>query len=176
MFVDSVVLNLQETLDELEEHNLLIKHFLSDGSYGFGGCFVAMLVFVLGDHPKCINTLCWYYKAFVSVTLVLAGVFNAVSFMNAAQLYMRILNLSKALFSCQCLARNQRIQTRTRSTPSTSQGIRPSFAFNLVLKSQFQVLWMIQRISSPHLRIGYTVGNGDTFSDDTAADFVSNIF
>jgi len=168
MFVDEVVLDLQETLDELKEHNQLIKHFLRDELYGLAACLISILVFVLGDHP-------WYYKAFLCVTLVFVGVFNAVSFINAAQLYVRILNLSKALFSCQCLARNQSIQTRPRSTPSTSQGTRLSMDVR-VLKSKFQVLRMIQRVSSPHLRIGYTVGNGESFSDDTAAAYVSNIF
>jgi len=105
-------------------------------------------------------------------------VVTAVSFINASQLYIRILNMAKALHSCQCLsAQNQRMEFRPRSAPSTSQGIRPSFASDvLVLKCKFQVLRMIQRVSSPHLRIGYTVGNGASFSDDTAAAYVSNIF
>jgi len=37
MFVDEVVLDLQETLDELMEHNQLIKHFLRDELYGLVG-------------------------------------------------------------------------------------------------------------------------------------------
>jgi len=68
------------------------------------------------------------------------------------------------------------MEFRPRSAPSTSQGIRPSMvSYLLALKSKFKVLRIIQRVSSPHLRIGYTVGNGAS-SDDTAAAFVSNIF
>ena len=171
IIIDDVVLDLQETLDELDQHNLLIKHFLRDELYGLGGIFVAFLVFVLAKIP-------WYYKILVSGSLIIGVTINVVSFTNASQLYIRILKMAKALHSCQCVsAQNQRLELRPRSAPSTSQGIRPSMISDLlILKSKFQILRMIQRVSSPHLRIGYTVGNGESFSDDTAAAYVSSIF
>ena len=55
VFIDDVVLDLQQTLDELNQHNLLIKHFLRDQLYGMAGVFITMLVFVLGPHE-------WYYR------------------------------------------------------------------------------------------------------------------
>ena len=45
-----------------------------------------------------------------------------------------------------------------------------------IIKSKFQVLRMIHRVSSPYFRIGYTVGDGDDFTDDTASAFMGNIF
>jgi len=165
--IDEVVLDLQETLDELNQHNLLIKHLLRDGLYGLGFIFVNILVFLLADHP-------WYFKAFMFAIVPIIALINAVSFTNSAQLYIRILNMAKVLHSCQCLsAQNQRLELRPRSAPSTSHSMVSSL---LILKCKFQVLRMIQRVSSPHLRIGYTVGNGASFSDDTAAAYVSNIF
>jgi len=53
--------------------------------------------------------------------------------------------------------------------------IEGEMLFARVLKTKFQVLRMMHRVSSPHLRIGYTVADGESFSDDTAAAFVSNI-
>jgi len=49
-FIDEVVLDLHQTLDELEQHNLLIKHFLRDELYGMAGVFLTLFVFMLGDH------------------------------------------------------------------------------------------------------------------------------
>ena len=172
--LDRVVLDLQETLEELKEHNQLIKYFLRDELYGLAGIFIFFFVFMLGDHP-------WYFRVIPLTTVIFLAVISAVSFTNASQLYVRILFLAKSLHACQCVVvMNQGIsqaKLRPRSAPSTSQGLRPPMSTSLlVLKCKFQVLRMIQRVSSPHLRIGYTVGNGDSFSDDTAAAFVSNIF
>ena len=167
--IDDVVLDLQETLDELEQHNLLIKHFLRNELYGTACCFVTIFVFVLEDNP-------WYLRVIMLVTLIMSGSIIAVSFINAAQLYIRILNMAKPLHSCQCIAaQNQRLEL-IPTAPSTSQGIRLSMVSDLlVLKSKFQVLRMIQRVSSPHLMIGYTVGNGESFSDDTAVAYVTSL-
>jgi len=169
-FIDDVVLDLHRTLNELDQHNQVIKHFLRDQLYVMSGVFIAFFFFLLGDHA-------WYFRVFVLATMVMITVINAVSFINAAQLYIRILNMAKPLHSCQCIAaQNQRLEL-IPTAPSTSQGIRLSMVSDLlVLKSKFQVLRMIQRVSSPHLRLGYTVGNGESFSDDTAAAYVSSIF
>jgi len=50
IIIDDVVLDLQETLDELNQHNLLIKHLLRDQLYGMGGVFVGLLVFMLSNY------------------------------------------------------------------------------------------------------------------------------
>jgi len=37
------------------------------------------------------------------------------------------------------------------------------------------ILRMIHRVSSKNLRIGFTVGDGEEFSDETAVGFVSHV-
>jgi len=168
--IDQVILDLQDILDELVDHNNLIKFYLRDSLYGVGGIYVNYLVFILGPHP-------WYFRIIPLMTVVFGIVAVSISFTNASQLYIRILNMAKALHSCQCVVGRElsMAKTRAKSTPSTSRASHVSQVMTgLDLKSKFQVLRMIHRISSPHLRIGYTVGNGETFSDDTAAAFVSH--
>ena len=166
--IDHVILDLQDILDELVDHNNLIKFYLRDSLYGVGGGYVNLLVFLLGPHP-------WYFRIIPLIPVVFGTVFMTISFTNASQLYIRILNMAKVLHSCQCVVGRElsMAKRRAKSAPSTSRGSHVSQGLDL--KSKFQVLRMIHRISSPHLRIGYTVGNGESFSDDTAAAFVSNI-
>jgi len=49
--IDHIVMDLQDTLDEVVEHNQIIKHFLRGGLYGMGGAFINFVVFMLGPHP-----------------------------------------------------------------------------------------------------------------------------
>ena len=174
--INRALLDLQDTLDQVAQHNELLKHLLRDGLVGMGGVFVNFLVFMLGPNP-------WYFRIIPVGTVVFVGIVTGCSFGNASELYVRILNMAKVLHSCQSVVQNDLV-SRTNKRASVgdiyTSILDPKKCMSFEekaenLKCKFQILRMIHRVSSRYLRIGYTVGNGDSFSPSDSASFVSNI-
>lgn len=147
------LLNLEEILNEIRNHNECIKYWLRDGLLCMGGMFSLCLVFVFSDIE-------WYFRILPIVTFLFLAAVLGVSFSNASQLYVRIKETEKLLYSSQTVIQLQADVTEL------SHRIQ-------VVKSKFQIMRMIHRMSSPSIKIGYTDGNGESFSPLTAASFLT---
>ena len=166
--LDESLLELQDILDEVKEHNECVKYWLRDSLTIIGGLFVTFLVFMLGDIE-------WYYKAINVVTITVIGMVTSLSFSKASQLYVRIRCISKPLHSCQILLHSHVAEKFMPGTKRKKAATSSSISHIDFMKTNFQVMRMIHRVSSPFLTIGYTVGNGNSFSPASAAQFLETV-
>ena len=157
---------LKEVLNEVSDHNKCIKHWLHHEMVITGGVLTWFVVATLGDIE-------WYYKL---STIVTVGGWAApvwLSFINSAVLFVRIRSMAKILHSCQShLMIRDKFEKRSQSA-IVSQGKEVSPTE--VVKTKQQILSMMHRVSSHFLRIGYTEGNGDSFSPASLGQFLSTI-
>lgn len=167
VMINTALREIQDILNEVSEHNICIKYWLRDELVNAGGMFIMFFVFSLGDIE-------WYYRAFTFFTVFCLLATLGVSFSNAAQLYIRILSLAKLLHSCQIVYQSAvqlQSSTRSKSASCLQQAPNP----RQVLKTKYQIIRMIHRVSSHYLRIGYTEGNGESFSPASVGEFVETI-
>ena len=153
---------LEEILNEVRDHNKCIKYWLRDEMIITGCLLSYCLVSIVGGIE-------WYYKLFTVVSIVSWSGALVPSFINAALLHVRIMSVAKLLHSCQNeLSILEKPDVRHKSAP---------VHFNLieVVKTKYQILRMIHRVSSPFLRVGYTEGNGESFSPASLGKFTSTV-
>ena len=166
--IHQTLIEMEQILNEVKDHNRCIKHFLRDGLMSMGCVYACTLVFVLGDNP-------WYIKLFLIATFFVVGVILGTSFFNVSGMVGYIRETSKLLHSVQVCLQNE---TPTDQTFGRRQSAPLSNRFDstnraLMLKIKFQILRMIHRVSSPYLRIGFTVGEGESFDRLAAGSFVT---
>ena len=164
--VNRQVIELQKILNEVGRHNENIKQWLGNDLLTVGG--VLTFCFIQGlDSP-----IPWYLNVctFSAVPAWTAIMF--LSFFDAAKLHLKIRSMSKVLYSCQTLIQReaQSKTQRPRSALSTNAIIANPVD---VLKTKFKILRVLHRVSSPFLRIGYTEGDGDSFSPSSIIKLLS---
>ena len=165
--LNSSLIELQSILNEIEDHNKCIKYWLRDELYVMAAFFIVFLVYLMGD-------IAWYFKVFPFVPLSFAAIVLSISFSNAAQLFVRIRRTAVGLHSCQTLLLNETIRI-SRGVQSNVSSIETQLNTSNILKTKLQLGRMIHRVSSPFLRIGYTKGDGDSFSPACVAQFMDTI-
>lgn len=161
--INTALSDLKDTLVEIMQHNQCIKHWLREELISIAGMFVMGLAFTLGNVE-------WYFRVFPAIAITFLILAVGVSFSRAAQLFVRIQSIAIQLHSCQRLLRHE---TPSRLRHRTSGLLPPQISSRRhTLKTKYQVLRMIHRLSSPHPTIGYTNGNGESFSPARARQFV----
>ena len=162
--VNNQLIDLQRILNEINEHNRTIKYWLRD-ELVLTGC---LLSFIL---VQSVSDIKWYFK--LRTFLPVAGWSSALipSFTSSADLFVKIRLMSKLLHSCQTVLQNDKLG-RPRSVFYSSQ-FAPDPA--KLVKTKYQVMRMIHRLSSPFLRVGYTEGDGESFSPASIGEFLSTV-
>ena len=164
--INEQLFDLKQILNEVNNHNECIKYWLRDELIINGGLLCYFLVSMLAGIE-------WYYKISTVVTIISWSGAIIPSFVSSAQLYIKILSMAKLLYSCQ--------NDLTIGSKSVPQGKSTSILYNndvsrsVIIKTKHQVMRMIHRVSSPYLRIGYTEGNGESFSPASIGRFASTI-
>ena len=161
------LIQLQSILNEIQDHNKCIKYWLRDELYVMAAFFIVFVVYLLGD-------IAWYFKVFPFIPLSFAAIILGISFSNAAQLFVRIRRTAVGLHSCQTLLLDETIRI-SRGIESGVSSIETQLNASNILKTKLQLRRMIHRVSSPFLRIGYTKGDGDSFSPACVAQFMDTI-
>ena len=164
--INEQLFDLEEILNEVNDHNECIKHWLRDELVINGGLLCYFVVSMLGDIE-------WYYKLSTVVSIVSWSGAIIPSFVNSAQLYIKIRSMAKLLHSCQ-----KQLIIENKSVPrssGTSTVQENDVSRYVVMKTKYQVMRMIHRVSSPFLRIGYTEGDGESFSPASIGQLASTI-
>lgn len=156
--------DLKSTLNETKQHNECIKSLLRDELI-LTGCQLSFVII------SCLGDLDVVYKLLI---LVAGGCWCSAlvpSFSAAANLHLMIISTSKLLHSCQTLLeKNYQVLLKSGKGLQSEQ---PRVAD--IVKTKYQILRMIHRVSSPFLKIGYTEGDGESFSPATITDFLSTV-
>ena len=165
--INDVLYDFTDILNEVLEHNKCIKHFLRDELILMAGVCVMFVVFLLGEIE-------WYFRLAAIIVFPVVPLGLAISFNGAAEIYITTRSLAKILHSCQLICQiegSQQTRYRAQSVP----GIRDFPRYTDIVKTKYQIMRMIQRVSSPHLRVGFTEGDGKSFSPASAAEFVDSV-
>ena len=166
--VNRQVIDLQNILNEVGRHNENIKHWLGNDLLTVGVVLSFCLVQCL-DSP-----IPWYLNVctFSAVPAWIAIMF--LPFFYAAKLHLKIRSMSKVLYSCQTLIQREGQSTTRR--PRSELSTIPMNANPVdVLKTKYQILRVIHRVSSPFLRIGFTERDGDSFSPSSIVRLLSTV-
>ena len=158
---------LKDILTEVSDHNKCVKYWLKHEIIITGGVLANLVVATLGDIE-------WYYKLSTIVTVSGWAAPVWLSFINSAVLFVKIRSMAKILHSCQSYLRiREKFEKRSKSaTVFRESQVSPTE----VVKTKHQTLRMMHRVSSTFLRIGYTEGNGKSFSPASLGQFLSTIF
>ena len=166
--IHQTLIEMEQILNEVKDHNRCLKHLLRDGMMSMGCVYACAFVFLLGDNP-------WYIKLFLIATFFVVGVILGTSFFNVSGMVGHIRETSKLLYSVQVCLQNEAPTDQTfgrrQSAPLSNQFDAGNRA--LMLQTKFQILRMVHRVSSPYLRIGFTVGDGESFDRLAAGLFVT---
>ena len=161
------LLDLDSILNDVNDHNRCIKHWLKDELIFIGVVVSLMMVFFIEGNN-------YYEKAVFGVTLSVLVFILAISFGHAAYLYVKIRSTAKLLHLLQIKTQSQVSLLRRHSEPIIPLEKRKE-SFADVIKTKYRILRLIHRISSPYLRIGFTEGNGESFSPESVASITSII-
>ena len=162
--INKQLIVLDEILNEISAHNKYIKYWLRDELIITRGLLSYFLVSTVRDIE-------WYFKLSTLLTVVSWTGALGPSFINAALLYVRILSMARLLHACQNHVKYQS-QVRSKSASVLRQNeVSPQD----IMKTKYQLLRMIHRVSSPFLIVGYTEGDGISFSPASIGQFVSTV-
>ena len=165
--INKQVIDLQKILNEVGRHNENIKQWLANDVLTVG--VILTFCFIQGLD----SSIPWYLNVctFSAVPAWIAIMF--LSFFNAAKLHLRIRSMSKVLYSCQTLIQGD---TQMARRPRSALSTKPMKANPVdLLKTKYGILRVIHRVSSPFLRIGYTEGDGDSFSPSSIISLLSTV-
>ena len=154
--VQGMLLELDTVLKETNDHNRCIRMLLKQTTTGVGITFSLLFVFAVEASE-------WYQKAFIVTTAIAVVVLSSYSFINAVYLFIKIRSTAKLLHSLQTVIHWRDSWVKNQSAPVMSRIERGRYPMD-ISKSKYQILRMIHRMSSPYLRIGFTEGDGDSFS------------
>ena len=160
-FINSTIGELNETINEMKQDNQCVKFWLRDGLYGMGAVYASCLVFILGD-------IGWYFKVIIIGNFFGLVFVLAASFSNIALVHTRTQKLAKRLHSCQT-----KLQVDISMKIMNCSVFNDTAHYSMIIKTKFQILRMIHKITSPSLKTGFTVGDGESFSFVTAAAFIT---
>ena len=165
--VQGMLLELETVLNETNDHNRCIKMLLKQTTTGVGIIFSLLFVFAVEASE-------WYQKAILLSIAIVAGVFASYSFITVVYLFIRIRFTAKLVHTLQTVMHSRNSWIRIRSAPVMSTNRRERHPIDMI-KAKYQILRMIHRMSSPYLRIGFTEGDGDSFSPASLTAFYSTI-
>ena len=100
--------------------------------------------------------------------------FLSISLCFAAYLFIKIRSTAKLLHSFQTQLKIRETTFRYRSASILIRKTRDSHPLD-VIKIKYQTLRLIHKMTSPFLRIGFTEGDGESFSPETVASMVSTV-
>ena len=161
------LLDLDHILDEVKDHNRCIKYWLSGSLMSTGGVITLLLVFA-------IESRVWYEKAFIFIVGFFIQAFLSVSFSYAAYLFVKIRSTANTLHSLQTRLQIYQQTSRSENASVLIRGKgypRPAD----VIKLKYQTLRLIHRMTSPFLRIGFTEGDGESFSPESVGSMFSTV-
>ena len=147
--------NLQDILNEVHDHNRIIKHWLHQTFVCIGGVFIFYIVFILG-------TIEWYYRILTLGFFGAVALVTGVAFFNLSNLHTRITRIVQLLHSCQTVV----------NVNNNNLSINK---YKKIVKIKFQVIRLIHRVSSPFLKVGFTTGSGESFSSAASAKFLITV-
>ena len=156
-----ILRDLDEVLKDITEDNLVIKHWLRDVEMYAGGVFALSLVFIFADTQ-------WYFRLLILAAITFLMCVTSVSFLSASHLNVKLRKTAKMLYTIQTV-----LNIRLRHFTS----IRNSFELleqKRILKSKFSVMRMIHRLSSRIPKVGFSVGDMESFTPMTTASFISS--
>ena len=163
--ISRIMPKLKGILDEVIEHNHVIKYWLRGELNLWGGVLILFFVFIMSDIP-------WYYKLFPTLIISWVVALTSIQFSQAANLFVDIQSMAGMLYSCQTVLQDQH---RDRA-PVRSQNLQRETLDSVVLvKTKFQIMRMIHRVSSKNLRVSFTNGDADSFSPASAGKFVETV-
>ena len=162
------LLDLDSILNDVNDHNRCIKHWLKDELICVGVLVSLIIVF-------CIEGSNYYEKAIFGITVFSIVFVLAISFGHAVYLHVKIRSIAKLLHSLQTKTQIHVSLLRRHSEPMFFLLEKRNESFADVIKTKYEILRLIHRISSPYLRIGFTEGNGESFSPESVASVISTI-
>ena len=165
--VQGMLLELDTVLNEINDHNICIRMLLKQNTTGAGIIFSLLFVFAIEGSE-------WYQKVFTLTLAFVMGVLISYSFINVAYLFIRIRRTVKFLHKLQTLMHCQDLWFKNGSAPVMSRKARGCHPIE-VIKTKYLILRMIHRMSSPYLRIGFTEGDGDSFSPASLTETYSSM-
>ena len=161
------LLDLDSILNDVNDHNRCIKHWLKDELICIGIVVSFIIVFFIEGNN-------YYEKAIFGVTVCAVIFVLGISFGHAAYLHVKIRSTAKLLHSLQTKTQIHVSVLRRQSEPTIRIEKRKE-SFAGVVKTKYRILRLIHRVSSPYLRIGFTEGNGESFSPESVASVISTI-
>ena len=161
---------LKDILDEVARHNQCIKYWIRNDLFTTG-CLISFTIL-----QSLNNTIGWYFKVCTFFSVATWLVFLLAPLTKAAYLQMSIRSLTNVLYSCQVLLQNEHSEQSDgkRSTSAPIAGDKRINLLNLI-RTKRQIIRMIHRISSPSVKIGFTDGNGESFSPLSIGQLSSSV-
>jgi hypothetical protein len=165
--VNAVITDLKEVISEIEEHNRSIRFWMRDGMLCMAGVFAAGLTFVLGN-------VAFYYSIAAFTFSAMFALVMMASMTKSSQLYDRVRDTGKKFYQLQVLP-----STVSKGKKEKKKKDGHLLQELIVVKIKFNIMRIIQGLCSrdeiSYVRIGYTVGDEESFSPMTSASFVSSI-
>ena len=161
-----LVFDLHSILNEIKNHNQCIKDFLRDALLCIECVISCLLVFILESDA-------WYEQIFLLFVMLSISIFLSLSTLNASYLFVRIQSTTKLLHSLQRNLPFQPPVSRHRSPPVLTK--KRCHYQEDVIKVKKEILRLIQRMSSPFLKVGFTEGDTNSFTPLSAAASVLSI-
>ena len=162
--ISRIMPELKGILDEVLQHNHVIKYWLRGELNLWGGVLILFFVFIMSD-------IHWYYKVFPSFLVLVIVALTSIQFSQAGDLFVVIRSMSGMLHSCQTVLQDQHRDQTIRSQYLERETLDSVVFF----KTKFQIMRMIHRVSSKNLRISFTNGDVDSFSPASAGRFVESV-
>jgi hypothetical protein len=151
---------ITDVINTIERHNHFLKHFLNQALLIF--CFAYALAFaiVAEKYP-------WYLKILPEASLGGQLVVLTFTFFNVSRIHSRIVKISQKIYICQVFSSQvDYFKNSTRSNISAKDTYQ-------VIKTKFTILRLIHRISSTNVKIGFTIGDIESFTSLSMASFFS---
>ena len=163
--INRIMPKLKDILDEVIEHNHVIKHWIRGELNLWGGVLIMFFVFIMGDIP-------WYYKVFPTLIISWVVALTSIQFSQAANLFIVIRSMAGMLYSCQTVLQ---VENRDWDSIRNNNFQRKAHDFAMLLKTKYEIMRMIHRVTSFNLKVGFTKGDADSFSPASAARFVESV-
>ena len=161
------LIDLDSVLDEVLDHNRCIKYWLRDSLICMGSIMTLPIVFIM-------ESKVWYERAFIFMLGFFLLMFLSISFYYAAYIFIKIRSTAKSLHSLQTQLKPHYQGARRRSTSLMIQKVGDPHPSD-VIKMKYQTLRLIHRMTSPFLRIGFTEGDGESFSAESVGSIISTV-
>lgn len=173
--INSIIFDLNDIFLEIKRHNVVFKKWLRDELHHTGGIYICAVVFVLGE-----GEAEWYYRMLPFLTFTMTAIAVYISFTNAAKLHIHIRATARVMHSCQTLIRHydssfhfmsDEVHRNCKSASDVHMTPNPF----VVVQTKYRLYRMITRMTEPRLKVSFTEGNGESFSPESAFEFICSI-